>query len=100
MPNNIVAVANKAIRPVKDNDINGSKLSTVSSMILPFNSARRKQISDALNTGRLNTELANALVKENGNAILNGLMNADLLNMKCMLLMKKILMTILLFGIQ
>lgn len=77
MPNNIVAVANKAIRPVKDNDINGSKLSTVSSMILPFNSARRKQISDALNTGRLNTELANALVKENGNAILNGLMNGD-----------------------
>lgn len=77
MPNNIVAVANKAIRPVKDNDINGSKLSTVSSMILPFNSARRKQISDALNTGRLNTELANALAKENGNAILNGLMNAD-----------------------
>lgn len=77
MPNNIVAVANKAIRPVKDIDINGSKLSTVSSMILPFNSARRKQISDALNTGRLNTELANALVKENGNAILNGLMNAD-----------------------
>ena len=77
MPNNIVSVANKAIRPVKDTDINGSKLSTVSSMILPFNSARRKQISDALNTGRLNTELANALVKENGNAILNGLMNAD-----------------------
>lgn len=77
MPNNIVAVANKAIRPVKDNDINGSKLSTVSSMILPFNSVRRKQISDALNTGSLNTELANALVKENGNAILNGLMNAD-----------------------
>jgi len=77
MPNNIVAVANKAIRPVKDNDINGSKLSTVSSMILPFNSARRKQISDALNGGRLNTELANALVKENSNAIINGLMNAD-----------------------
>ena len=77
MPNNIIAVANKAIRPVKYNDINGSKLSTVSSMILPFNSARRKQISDALNTGRLNTELANALVKENSNAIINGLMNAD-----------------------
>ena len=77
MPNNIVAVANKAIRPVKGIDNDGSKLSTVSSMILPFNSARRKQISDALNTGRLNTELANALVKENGNAILNGLMNAD-----------------------
>lgn len=77
MPNNIVAVANKAIRPVKDNDINGSKLSTVSSMILPFNSARRKQISDALNTGRLNTELASVLVKENNEAILNGLMNAD-----------------------
>lgn len=77
MPNNIVSIANKAIRPVKDNDINGSKLSTVSSMILPFNSARRKQISDALNTGSLNTELANALVKENNEAILNGLMNAD-----------------------
>lgn len=77
MPNNIIAVANKAIRPVKDNDINGSKLSTVSSMILPFNSARRKQISDTLNGGRLNTELANALVKENSNAIINGLMNAD-----------------------
>lgn len=77
MPNNIIAVANKAIRPVKDNDINGSKLSTVSSMILPFNSARRKQISDALNTGGLNAELANALVKENSNAIINGLMNAD-----------------------
>lgn len=77
MPNNIIAVANKAIRPVKGIDNDGSKLSTVSSMILPFNSARRKQISDALNTGRLNTGLANALVKENGNAILNGLMNAD-----------------------
>lgn len=77
MPNNIIAVANKAIRPIKDNDINGSKLSTVSSMILPFNSARRKQISDALNTGSLNTELANALVKENSDAIINGLMNAD-----------------------
>lgn len=77
MLNNIVAVANKAIRPVKGIDNDGSKLSTVSSMILPFNSARRKQISDALNGGRLNTELANALVKENGNAIINGLMNAD-----------------------
>lgn len=77
MPNNIVAVANKAIRPVKGINNDGSKLSTVSSMILPFNSARRKQISDALNTGRLNTELANALVKENSNAIINGLMNAD-----------------------
>ena len=77
MPNNIVSIANQAIRPVKDNDINGSKLSTVSSMILPFNSARRKEISDALNGGRLNTELANALVKENSNAIINGLMNAD-----------------------
>lgn len=77
MPNNIVAVANKAIRPVKGIDSDGSKLSTVSSMILPFNSARRKQISDALNTGSLNTELANALVKENSNAIINGLMNAD-----------------------
>lgn len=77
MPNNIVAIANNVIRPVKDNNIDGSKLSTVSSMILPFNSARRKQISDALNTGSLNTELANALVKENSNAIINGLMNAD-----------------------
>lgn len=77
MPNNIIAVANRAIRPVKDDNINGSNLSTVSSMILPFNSARRKQISDALNGGRLNTELANALVKENSNVIINGLMNAD-----------------------
>lgn len=77
MLNNIVAVANKAIRPVKGIDNDGSKLSTVSSMILPFNSARRKQISDALNTGSLNSELANSLVKENSNAIINGLMNAD-----------------------
>lgn len=77
MPNNIVAVAIRTIRPVKDNNINDSELSTVSSMILPFNSARRKQISDALNGGRLNTGLANALVKENSNAIINGLMNAD-----------------------
>lgn len=77
MPNNIIAVAKRAIRQVKGIDNDGSKLSTVSSMILPFNSARRKQISDALNTGRLNTELANALVKENSNAIINGLMNAD-----------------------
>lgn len=77
MLNNIVAIANKTIRPVKGIDNDGSKLSTVSSMILPFNSARRKQISDALNSGGLNTELANALVKENSNAIINGLMNAD-----------------------
>lgn len=69
--------ANQTICPVKGMSSDGSGVSTVSSMILPFNSARRKQISDALNTGRLNTELANALVKENGNAILNGLMNAD-----------------------
>jgi hypothetical protein len=77
MPNNIVAAANQTIRPVKDMSGDGSGLSTVSSMIIPFNSARRKQISDALNTGGLNTELANALVKENNEAILNGLMNAD-----------------------
>lgn len=77
MPNNIIAAANQTIRPVKDMSGDGSMLSTVSSMILPFNSARRKQISDALNTGGLNTELANALVKENNEAILNGLMNAD-----------------------
>lgn len=77
MPNNIIAVANRTIRPVKDMSGDGSGLSTVSSMILPFNSARRKQISDALNGGSLNTELANALVKENNEAILNGLMNAD-----------------------
>lgn len=77
MPNNIIAAANQTIRPVKDMSSDGSGVSTVSSMILPFNSARRKQISDALNGGRLNTELANALVKENSNAIINGLMNAD-----------------------
>ena len=76
-PAKVIESANQAIRPVKGMSGDGSGVSTVSSMILPFNSARRKQISDALNTGRLNTELANALVKENGNAILNGLMNAD-----------------------
>lgn len=76
-PAKVIVSANQTIRPVKGMSGDGSGVSTVSSMILPFNSARRKQISDALNTGRLNTELANALVKENGNAILNGLMNAD-----------------------
>lgn len=77
MPNNIIAAANQTIRPVKDMSGDGSVLSTVSSMILPFNSARRKEISDALNGGSLNTKLANALVKENNDAIINGLMNAD-----------------------
>lgn len=76
-PAKAIESANQTIRPVKGMSSDGSGVSTVSSIILPFNSARRKQISDALNTGRLNTELANALVKENGNAILNGLMNAD-----------------------
>lgn len=76
-PAKAIESANQTIRPVKGMSGDGSGVSTVSSMILPFNSARRKQISDALNTGRLNIELANALVKENGNAILNGLMNAD-----------------------
>lgn len=76
-PATVIESANQTIRHVKGMSGDGSRVSTVSSMILPFNSARRKQISDALNTGRLNTELANALVKENGNAILNGLMNAD-----------------------
>lgn len=76
-PVKAIESANQTIRSVKGMSGDGSGVSTVSSMILPFNSARRKQISDALNTGRLNTELANALVKENGNAILNGLMNAD-----------------------
>lgn len=76
-PAKAIESANQTIRPVKGMSGDGSGVFTVSSMILPFNSARRKQISDALNTGRLNTELANALVKENGNAILNGLMNAD-----------------------
>lgn len=76
-PAKAIVSANQTIRHVKGMSGDGSRVSTVSSMILPFNSARRKQISDALNTGRLNTELANALVKENGNAILNGLMNAD-----------------------
>lgn len=76
-PAKAIKSANQTISPVKGMSGDGSGVSTVSSMILPFNSARRKQISDALNTGRLNTQLANALVKENGNAILNGLMNAD-----------------------
>lgn len=76
-PAKVIINANQTIRPVKSMSGDGSGVSTVNSMILPFNSARRKQISDALNTGRLNTGLANALVKENSNAILNGLMNAD-----------------------
>lgn len=76
-PAKAIVSANQAISPVKGMSGDGSGVSTVSSMILPFNSARRKQISDALNTGRLNTELASALVKENNEAILNGLMNAD-----------------------
>lgn len=76
-PAEAIKSANQTIRPVKGMSGDGSGVFTVSSMILPFNSARRKQISDALNTGRLNTALANALVKENSNAILNGLMNAD-----------------------
>lgn len=77
-PATAIASAKQTISSVKGvSGGGGSGVSTVNSMILPFNSARRKQISDALNTGRLNTELANALVKENSNAILNGLMNAD-----------------------
>lgn len=76
-PAKVIVSANKAIRLVKGMSGDGSGVSTVSSMILPFNSARRKQISDALNTGRLNSDLASALVKENNEAILNGLMNAD-----------------------
>lgn len=76
-PAKFIESANQAIRHVKGISGDGSGISTVSSMILPFNSARRKQISDALNTGRVNTQLANALVKENSNAIINGLMNAD-----------------------
>lgn len=76
-PAKTIESANQAIRPVKGMSGDGSGVSTVSSMILPFNSARRKQISDALNTGRLNSDLASALVKENNEAILNGLMNAD-----------------------
>lgn len=76
-PAKVIESANQAIRPIKGMSGDGSEVSTVSSMILPFNSARRKQISDALNTGRINSNLANALVKENNEAILNGLMNAD-----------------------
>ena len=76
-PARTIESAKRAIRPVKGMSGDGSGVSTVSSMILPFNSARRKQISDALNTGRLNSDLASALVKENNEAILNGLMNAD-----------------------
>lgn len=76
-PAKAIESANQAIRPVKGMSGDGSGVSTVSSMILPFNSARRKEISDALNTGRLNSDLASALVKENNEAILNGLMNAD-----------------------
>lgn len=76
-PAKAIESANQTIRLVKGMSGDGSGVFTVSSMILPFNSARRKEISDALNGGSLNTELANALVKENNNAIINGLMNAD-----------------------
>lgn len=65
----------------KINELNGGEkegTSTVSSMTLNFNSARAKDISDYLNAGRINSSQASALINENNNAILNGIMNSDL----------------------
>lgn len=65
----------------KDIKVNGDDkdgMSTVSSMTLNFNSARRKDISDYLNAGRINSSQASALINENNNAILNGIMQSDM----------------------
>lgn len=65
----------------KINELGGGEkegTSTVSSMTLNFNSARAKDISDYINAGRINSSQASALINENNNAILNGIMNSDL----------------------
>jgi hypothetical protein len=66
---------NKLINKSSDNK---DGMSTVSSMTLNFNSARRKDISDYLNAGRINASQATALINENNNAILNGIMQSDM----------------------
>lgn len=76
-PFEVVNDANDKIKSITStNEKEGT--STVSSMTLNFNSARAKDISDYLNAGRINSSQASALIKENNNAILNGIMNSDL----------------------
>lgn len=76
-PSEVVNDANDKIKSITStNEKEGT--STVSSMTLNFNSARAKDISDYLNAGRINSSQASALIKENNNAILNGIMNSDL----------------------
>ena len=76
-PSEVVNDANNKIKSITStNEKEGT--STVTSMTLNFNSARAKDISDYLNAGRINSSQASALIKENNNAILNGIMNSDL----------------------
>lgn len=76
-PSEVVNNANDKIKSITStNEKEGT--STVSSMTLNFNSARAKDISDYLNAGRINSSQASALINENNNAILNGIMNSDL----------------------
>ena len=73
----VVNDANNKIKSITStNEKEGT--STVSSMTLNFNSARAKDISDYLNSGRINSSQASALIKENNNAVLNAIMNSDL----------------------
>ena len=76
-PSEVVNDANNKIKSITStNEKEGT--STVSSMTLNFNSARAKDISDYLNSGRINSSQASALIKENNNAVLNAIMNSDL----------------------
>ena len=76
-PSEVVNDANNKIKSITStNEKEG--ISTVSSMTLNFNSARAKDISDYLNSGRINSSQASALIKENNNAVLNAIMNSDL----------------------
>lgn len=76
----VVKAARNKINELGGGEKGGEKrgTSTVSSMTLNFNSARAKDISDYLNAGRINSSQASALINENNNAILNGIMNSDL----------------------
>lgn len=76
-PSEVVKDANDKIKSITSTN-EKERTSTVSSMTLNFNSARAKDISDYLNAGRINSSQASALIKENNNAILNGIMNSDL----------------------
>ena len=76
-PSEVVNDANNKIKSITStNEKEGT--STVSSMTLNFNSARAKDISDYLNSGRINSSQASALIKENNNDVLNAIMNSDL----------------------